>query len=360
MKKFYGQNLNIRSIIGSSAGAILGLGIACNLSTEEMMDITTKYLSTITKEDRKFKHDTKEQEFAVLAEIKSFLTSYGIFEEDLFYFIEQVLAKQSMQKAFLSVLKALNPAIYDLFQYKEGEEARIYGLLMAALMSGENIKNIAMSMLSFFAQNYNKEKASEFLSEHWHEAVTMEQFYELTGIEFTCTSVDLKNHILRFFNHKTTPDLPVSSAVQMSGSFPCAFESQKWKKEWGKYYVHYANTRKEVDLEGIHFTDGGMLANFPLKYLDNERMRPMYFSHANIQGKTVLYGFGVNFVGKPSTTEQKQLDEALDVIGKELRKCFTHDKVLILSGKIFKKFVKDKGSQIKSLIFGEAENEGHY
>ena len=55
----------------------------------------------------------------------------------------------------------------------------------------------------------------------------------------------------------------------MSGSFPIAFQAQKWDKSWGKYYIHYDNVRKEIDLTGHEFTDGGLLANFPIKYLDN-------------------------------------------------------------------------------------------
>jgi hypothetical protein len=58
----------------------------------------------------------------------------------------------------------------------------------------------------------------------------MQQYYKLTKIEFTCTSVDLDGKILRFFNHKTTPDLPVCRAVQMTGSFPVGFKAQHWKK----------------------------------------------------------------------------------------------------------------------------------
>lgn len=97
---------------------------------------------------------------------------------------------------------------------------------------------------------------------------------------------------MRFFNHKTTPHLPICKAVQMTGSFPVAFEAQTWKKEWGKYYIHYQNTRREIDLTGHQFTDGGLLANFPIKYLDNESMRPMYFSHKKTE-KTIIYGFGL-------------------------------------------------------------------
>lgn len=62
--------------------------------------------------------------------------------------------------------------------------------------------------------------------------------------------------------------------------------------------MHYSNTRKEIDLTGVNFTDGGMLANFPVKYLDNENMRPMYFSHKRYakgsENETLLYGFGLN------------------------------------------------------------------
>ena len=88
----------------------------------------------------------------------------------------------------------------------------------------------------------------------------------------------------------------------MSGSFPIAFESQKWEQEWGKYYIHYGKTRREIDLTNKRFTDGGMLANFPLKYLDNERMRPKYFAHPRIykaegsETETILIGMGSSFV----------------------------------------------------------------
>jgi len=47
-------------------------------------------------------------------------------------------------------------------------------------------------------------------------------------------------------------------------------------------------------LTGHTFTDGGLLANFPIKYLDNEMMRPMYFSHKKHPRHTILYGFGLD------------------------------------------------------------------
>ena len=128
--------------------------------------------------------------------------------------------------------------------------------------------------------------------DQWKVSLTMAELYEVNGKEFTCTSVDTKAQILRFFNHKTTPDLPACIAIQMTGSFPVAFQAKKWKKEWGKYYVHFKSSRREIDITGHRFTDGGMLANFPVKYLNNEDMRPMYFSH--IHSEDNLFGFGIN------------------------------------------------------------------
>ena len=44
---------------------------------------------------------------------------------------------------------------------------------MAALMGGQNVKNIALNMLSFFSENYNKGKRREILPKDWQETVTM-------------------------------------------------------------------------------------------------------------------------------------------------------------------------------------------
>ena len=43
-------------------------------------------------------------------------------------------------------------------------------------------------------------------------------------------------------------------------------------------------------------TDGGMLANFPIKYMDNENIRKRYFSHKEVKGVTILLGFGLDYL----------------------------------------------------------------
>jgi len=51
----------------------------------------------------------------------------------------------------------------------------------------------------------------------------MSQYYQLNQIEFTCTTVDINDKIIRFLNHKTTPDIPIAYAVQLTSSFPFGF-----------------------------------------------------------------------------------------------------------------------------------------
>ena len=138
-----------------------------------MLEITLKYLGTIMKDDRKFKQDTEEQELDVLTRIKEFLLLHNVFSEDLFYFLEEMIQKPEVQKAFLGVLRAVNPGFYDLFEFDEGESVRVYGLLMGALMSGQSSQDICKTILLYFKENYNKENEGKKLPEAWHETATM-------------------------------------------------------------------------------------------------------------------------------------------------------------------------------------------
>jgi hypothetical protein len=72
----------------------------------------------------------------------------------------------------------------------------------------------------------------------------------LNDIELTLTSVDLDNRTLRFLNHKTTPDLPVCRAVQLSGSFPVVFKAKRWEREWGFYHIHRDDRISYLDITG--------------------------------------------------------------------------------------------------------------
>ena len=81
----------------------------------------------------------------------------------------------------------------------------------------------------------------------------------------------------------------------MSGSFPAAFKAQKWKKNWGNYNIYYKTYKAEINLTNHEFTDGGLLANFPIRYLDNKDLCKKYFSHVPNSLTTIL-GFGLDYI----------------------------------------------------------------
>ena len=110
--------------------------------------------------------------------------------------------------------------------------------------------------------------------------------------------------------------MPVYKAVEITGSFPVVFEAQRWQKEWGYYYIHHIERRVELDLTGHRFTDGGVLANFPIKYLDNEKMRTKYFSHQK-NDQTKLFGFGLHYV---NAEEDSRMPENYQGMGDKVKK----------------------------------------
>ena len=96
---------------------------------------------------------------------------------------------------------------------------------------------------------------------------------------------------MRFLNHKTSPDLPVVNSIQIAFAMPFLVKLPKWKRSWGKYYVHYRNRRKEIDLTGHTFIDGSIIDSSPLIYLQNERLRQIFFARKpNAASKIMCFG----------------------------------------------------------------------
>ena len=247
-----------------------------------------------------------------------YLQYFQIFEPYVLDVFRDLLKDEEFKQCLLQIIALkTNSAMKALLSFKQDKERlNLQGLFNAELMTGSRVRKIAEETIEKLLETLSHDKLESLgypdkTIEQISQSLTMKQLYELTEVEFTCTSVDLNNQVVRFFNHKTSPDLPACMAVKMSGSFPVAFKAHLWEKEWGKYFIHYENIRREVDLTGCKFTDGGFLVNFPLQNLDNEEMRPMYFSHQKTE-KTLLWGFGIKSF-KPS-----QETEELERINKEI------------------------------------------
>ena len=85
-----------------------------------------------------------------------------------------------------------------------------------------------------------------------------------------------------------------------------------------------------------------MLSNFPIEYLDNERMRPMYWSHPK-RKTTEIYGFGLNEVKDPAYEERQKakLKEATNAVEEALDHYLSCCKLFSLGCKAFGKMCKN-------------------
>jgi predicted acylesterase/phospholipase RssA len=101
----------------------------------------------------------------------------------------------------------------------------------------------------------------------------LQQRFAARGVQLSLTATDVSAQRLLILNHHTAPDVPLLWAVRMSMGIPLVWPEVEWKERWGRY-------RGRPMLEdgvGHRVVDGGVLSNFPLKYLLDPR-------HAGVLG----------------------------------------------------------------------------
>jgi predicted acylesterase/phospholipase RssA len=87
------------------------------------------------------------------------------------------------------------------------------------------------------------------------------------GLQLSLAATDVTAQRLLILNHHTAPNVPLLWAVRMSMGIPLVWPEVEWKERWGRY-----RGRSMVeDGVGHHVVDGGVLSNFPLKYLIEPR-----------------------------------------------------------------------------------------
>jgi len=99
------------------------------------------------------------------------------------------------------------------------------------------------------------------------EDATMQQLYEATGVDLNVVATDITRKELLVLNHRTAPDVPVTSAVRMSLNIPMLWETVIWRESWGPYMG--------VKIAGNEIVDGATLNNFPLPYILSKEI-PFY------------------------------------------------------------------------------------
>ena len=92
--------------------------------------------------------------------------------------------------------------------------------------------------------------------------ITMKDFFGLTGVELHFFTIDVSTFTLVDINHETYPDWSVIESVYASSCAPILF--------------------KPFQKNGSWYTDGGILANCPLKQLCESKIKPKHYEILSI------------------------------------------------------------------------------
>jgi predicted acylesterase/phospholipase RssA len=127
--------------------------------------------------------------------------------------------------------------------------------------------------------------------------VRLGEMYEATKRDVSLVATDTTAKEVLVLNHRTAPQCPVAWAVRMSMSIPLVWGDVAWQKEWGAYL--------KKPRAGHRIVDGGVLVNFPLRFL----VQP------DEESREVL---GPNEEGEKAPPLGLFLDERLPVPGAEV------------------------------------------
>jgi predicted acylesterase/phospholipase RssA len=103
--------------------------------------------------------------------------------------------------------------------------------------------------------------------------ITLARFHEQSaarGIQLSLVATDLTGRKSLVLNHKTAGPVPVIWAVRMSMGIPLVWTEVEWQESWGPYNRTH---RMRDELGGHRVVDGGVLSNFPLRYLRDPKHR---------------------------------------------------------------------------------------
>jgi predicted acylesterase/phospholipase RssA len=117
------------------------------------------------------------------------------------------------------------------------------------------------------------------------------------------TDVSAKRSLV--LNHHTAPKLPLVQAVRMSMGIPLVWPEVEWQSAWGPYRK---SDMKDEQGNPHRVVDGGVLANFPLKYILDDKHQ----AEAGVLGPFLR--------GKPTIPLGLLLDESLNLPDEETKR----------------------------------------
>ena len=160
-------------------------------------------------------------------------------EHNLLKHITSVIGTSS--GSLIAVLCVLN------FSYKEIEE-------IVLKINASNLKNINSENIINFFSDYGIDDGKNFERiikiilniKVKNDNITFKELYEITNKKLIITATCVNSMDIEFFDHISTPDIPIIKVLLMSISIPIIF--------------------KPVKLDNKYYVDGGMISHYPIDY----------------------------------------------------------------------------------------------
>lgn len=114
--------------------------------------------------------------------------------------------------------------------------------------------------------------------------ITFKQVYEQFGKFLVITVTDVNTGKTIYHNHENSPDMKIVVAVRRSASLPLFFQTDS-ETQMTKILERGKVVEKEIE---HYFTDGGLLANYPIDHLD-DRLSPSEVVGFKLMTSSELY-----------------------------------------------------------------------
>jgi predicted acylesterase/phospholipase RssA len=216
----------IHNVVGSSAGAYVGLAfVLFSLGFRGKNKIQFEKSGEVKKSEQK--ETTLEERKALWNDFQSWvITIFNNIDED-----------KNIRKKFKTGYIIAKGTLKNLFKMLKDK-------IFHDKDSNQQFSVLEIEILKILVRIVLKDAGLS-------EEITFKQLFNLTNVNLTATATDTVRMEKHFFNHKTTPDLKVVDGVSASMSFPIVFAPLTIK-----------------EFKDYHFSDGGVLNNFPIDCFD--------------------------------------------------------------------------------------------
>lgn len=217
-------------VIGTSAGAIVAVAIACGFTASEIHDIM----------------DEKTAEGKPV-----FQTFLDVPRKQCFS--QEQVQSSTLFKLFEAIDIPFVPEYYeqtiDNYVFEKLQDYEYFRMLFSLEECGGLYEGRVFR--KWFIEKLHKKGFTSRTS--------FSELYKVSGVDLSVIAVDVDTKRKLVLNHRTSPDVPVSWATRASMSIPFLWQEVVWKSHWGKYL--------DQDLTGHSLVDGGVVSNFALDLL---------------------------------------------------------------------------------------------